>query len=133
MKRTAMPPRRTPLDRGTAELRRTGFRPAVSSGEAGTAGRRIRRRTAARAAEERLYSLYRAAFLFDNPACLICGQLATDVHHAAGRRGWRLLDIESFRALCRAHHAEVHDSPLWAEAHGLSSSRLANRETAQHE
>lgn len=122
MKRTGSWPRSKPLAR-------TEFRRGVSGLGKVSTPRSIKPRTPQRAADERAYSRLRAAFLLANPECLVCGQPTTDCHHAAGRKGWRLLDVASFRAVCRRCHQEIHDSPRWAEAHGLSQSRLATRET----
>ena len=80
-----------------------------------------------RAREARLYTLLRKEFLAARPLCESpwpCGNRATEVHHAAGRRGERLCQVENFRALCRSCHQRVTEHPAEAIEVGLSLPRI---------
>lgn len=70
------------------------------------------------------YRKVRDQFLKDNPFCMVCGAIATDLHHAAGKTGDLLTNVQYFRSLCRKHHSyyEVHVSE--AKQLGISVDRL---------
>ena len=70
------------------------------------------------------YRKVRDKFMKENPICEVCGNLATDLHHAAGRVGDLLTDIRYFKALCRHHHQFIELHPLEAKRMGLSVNRL---------
>ena len=80
---------------------------------------RIKPASARRKAENAEYTKLRREFLAAHPACLVCKGEATEIHHARGRQGKRLLDVEFFRALCSGCHRRVHDNPTWAKERGL--------------
>lgn len=98
MKRTPMPPRRTPLRVHKPLPRAVKPLPAVSR---------------KRAAQQRVYSKLRAAFLAEHPRCQWpggCAWPATTVQHLRGRSGERLNDTTWWAASCWPHNA-------WAEEH----------------
>lgn len=74
--------------------------------------------------KERLkeYAKVKRKFLRDNPTCMApdCERKATDLHHSRGRAAALLTDVRFFKALCRYHHLQVHESPRWAMATGLT-------------
>jgi len=45
-------------------------------------------------------------------------EYATEVHHANGRRGKRLIDTDYFVAVCRTCHRWIHDNPKEAKQNG---------------
>jgi tRNA U54 and U55 pseudouridine synthase Pus10 len=57
------------------------------------------------------YPRIAAQFKKDNPNCEICGGVATDVHHKAGRIGERLTDTSTFMSVCRPCHGIIHINP----------------------
>lgn len=87
---------------------------------------KIKRRSAKRAKEERLYSQRRRKFLIANPVCQYkdCEREATDIHHPEGREGHRLNDLDKCIGLCREHHMIVELNPKKAKEEGYSKSRL---------
>lgn len=54
-----------------------------------------------------------------------CQETNLELHHAFGRCGKFLTDIDTFRGLCRYHHNWCEIRPIEAKALGLSGSRLA--------
>ncbi len=70
--------------------------------------------------KERLkeYRLVRDEFMRLNSKCQICGKESTDLHHKAGRIGSNLTDVNTFMALCRKCHREVHDNPKHSRENG---------------
>lgn len=72
----------------------------------------------------------RTQFLHDNPLCAFCFREATELHHAAGRQGWRLLYGPWWRALCSACHSRVTTEPAWAVSVGLSLWRHGSTQTS---
>lgn len=48
-------------------------------------------------------------FLEDNPACLLCGKRATQIHHTKGRIGKNFLDVKTWAALCFECHYALHN------------------------
>jgi len=80
---------------------------------------RIKPASAKRTRENTEYTKLRREFLAAHPACLVCRGPANEIHHACGRQGKRLLDVEFFRPLCAPCHRRVHDNPAWAKERGL--------------
>jgi hypothetical protein len=64
-----------------------------------------------------VYSDARKTYLLSNPYCEVCGCEATDIHHKA-RRGKNLNNTETWMALCRLCHSNIHDNPASAKAAG---------------
>lgn len=64
------------------------------------------------------YEVIRSMFLSDNCRCFRCPKDATEVHHANGRRGNRLTDVEFFIPACRKCHRWAHDNPEAAKEQG---------------
>jgi hypothetical protein len=63
-------------------------------------------------------------FLTQHPKCAICGQLATTIHHRAGRIGELLLDKTKWMSLCMPCHIKCTEQSAWAIQMGYSESRL---------
>lgn len=74
----------------------------------------------------REYRKVRDVYLKENPICQFpnCNQIASDLHHGAGRVGRFLTDTKYFKGLCRPHHQLIETSPDLAKSLGLSFSRL---------
>jgi hypothetical protein len=74
------------------------------------------------------YTKLCTAFKILNPVCQ--GQLegctysTTEVHHAAGRMGSLLTNVDHFVPLCASCHRHVELNPEMAKEKGLSKSRL---------
>lgn len=83
-------------------------------------------RSANRARQERDYTVMRQQFLTDHRLCAICGGEASQVHHRAGRDGWRLLYVLWWLPVCDVCHRRVTEHPRWAVEAGWSLSRLAS-------
>lgn len=64
------------------------------------------------------YRLVRDEFMRLSPKCQICGKESTDLHHKNGRIGSNLTDVNTFMALCRKCHREVHDNPKHSRKNG---------------
>jgi hypothetical protein len=75
--------------------------------------------------ENRKYGKERKEFLRESPICEYpdCNKEATDIHHAKGR-GIYLLDVKTWKALCREHHQRIETRVNEAKQLGLSESRL---------
>ena len=100
--------------------KRQTYRERVLNGEVSRKPRqRIKPVSAKRRAENAEYTKLRQEFLAAHPACLVCKGQAMEIHHACGRQGKRLLDVEFFRPLCSGCHRKVHDNPAWAKERGL--------------
>lgn len=87
----------------------------------------IRKVSIKRAAQNKEYSKLRLNYFKNHPICEVglCGRYATDIHHIAGRIGNNLTDITNFLAVCRQHHCQIEENPIWAKEKGYSKSRLA--------
>lgn len=85
----------------------------------------IRKVSKKRGGRLRKYSVQRKKFLEEHPACQFCTPLETctkpskDVHHKAGRVGWRLLYEADWMAICRPHHDWIHQHPGQARKLGM--------------
>jgi hypothetical protein len=95
----------------------------------------VKARTSRRAGQEREYAKLRLVFLEENPGCQAgpgalpragCTAWATQVHHMAGRDGYRLLDQSRWRALCGPCHVWVTEHPFEAFEVGLSLHRSSD-------
>lgn len=64
------------------------------------------------------YRLVRNDFMRLHPKCQICGKDSIDLHHKSGRLGANLTDVNTFMALCRKCHREIHDNPKLARNKG---------------
>ena len=107
------PPQAKPAKRQT-------YRERVLSGNVSRKPRqRIKPVSAKRTRENAEYTKLRREFLAAHPACLVCKGQANEIHHACGRQGKRLLNVEFFRPLCSGCHRRVHDNPAWAKERGL--------------
>lgn len=71
--------------------------------------------------ESRVYTKLRKQFLEENPICELeyCFKPSVDLHHRHGRTGTNYLDTETWSALCRDHHDNVHAHPNEARKAGL--------------
>lgn len=76
-----------------------------------------------RAFENGRYSVERLAFLEKNPLCVACGDLATEVHHAAGRENHLLMEKQYWKAVCHGCHIAITEDSAWAIAQGYSLKR----------
>lgn len=88
----------------------------------------IRAVSAKRAAQNSEYSRVRAAYLESHPLCARCASEGretptTQIHHAGGREGVRLVDSSLFIGCCGACHDWVHANPLAARELGLLRSK----------
>lgn len=61
----------------------------------------------------------RKIYLTAFPNCVVCGGLATEIHHLNFRNGDRLLDERFWRGLCSEHHRYAHNNPAKAREIGL--------------
>ena len=81
-------------------------------------GVRLRPVSKKRAKQNKIYSLYRNIYLTNHPACEICGNKATQIHHKKGRFGDRLNNMEFFMSICHECHEWIHRNPMEAYAKG---------------
>ncbi len=79
----------------------------------------LRKVSAKRAAELRVYSKARKRHLEQYPYCERCGTMFnTDLHHRAQRHGKKLNDTTQFMTLCRGCHDFCHQNPRIAREKG---------------
>lgn len=116
LNRKPMPPRTTPLARGTGLTRAGGL-----ERRAGLAPVSARRR-----AENRVRRQVIAAVFPERPVCAVpgCSRWADDVHEPLTRaRGGSITDPGNMAGLCRGHHDEITFRPEselgWAYDLGL--------------
>lgn len=83
----------------------------------------MRRNTPKRAKEMREYAVLSRAYLESYSSCARCGHRSQEVHHKAGRRGWRLLHMPWWLPVCRECHHKITTEPTWAEYEGWSLPR----------
>ena len=99
-------------------------------------GKPIRRVSKKRAAQLREYARLRAVYLRQHPYCEVWlsergideyalhipwvpfSARSTEIHHKAGRTGWRLNDTSQWLAVCREAHEWIHDHPAEARKRG---------------
>lgn len=89
----------------------------------------MRSRTPQRSSQERVYLQLNRIYLERHPDCESpwpCGQASDQVHHMAGREGWRLLDMERWLALCAHCHRFATEHPREAIEAGVSLPRVAS-------
>lgn len=81
----------------------------------------LRRVSKKRATQNREYLKLRKDFLANALFCEVpdCFNRSEEIHHVNHREGKRLLDTKYFLAVCRTHHAFIHNNPAWARAQGL--------------
>jgi hypothetical protein len=79
--------------------------------------------TPQRARQERRYRVLRVAWLRTHRECGRCSQRASEVHHMAGRDGYRLLETSKWIALCHSCHQWVTEHPTQAVDQGFSLRR----------
>lgn len=80
---------------------------------------RLRPMSKKREVAAREYSAKRTDFLAEHPKCQKCGtRHSTDVHHKAGRLGTNYLDTQTWAALCRRCHDDIHLNPRRARQDG---------------
>lgn len=86
---------------------------------------KIRKVSPKRSRELAQYEKLRKQYLAIHQVCefIGCFKLATDIHHCRGRENELLLDVNYFKALCREHHARVHDHSKEAIEQGYSLPR----------
>jgi len=74
------------------------------------------------------YLKLRLEFLNEHQLCQVklpgCKIYASDVHHAQGRTGNLLVDVDNFVAICRPCHDYVELNPLWSKENGFSKNRI---------
>src|SRR6185295_9162245 len=73
----------------------------------------VRKVSKKRANENRIYTKLRQQFLEEHPVCEAglngCTVVATDVHHSEGRIGDKLLDVSTYKAVCRNCHKQIEE------------------------
>lgn len=84
----------------------------------------MRRVSKKRAVLIRRYTVLRRQFLAENPWCIRCGGQATEVHHARGRVGGDLLNVETWRPACHDCHMHFGAYPAEAISRGWSLPRI---------
>lgn len=91
----------------------------------------VRKVSKKRAKENRIYTRHRQQFLEEHPVCEAglegCTVVATEIHHSEGRIGEKLLDVSTYKAVCRNFHKQIEERPAMAKENGLSKSRLFNK------
>jgi len=69
------------------------------------------------------YRIVRDKFLDENKFCMICGKIATDLHHKKSR-GKHLCDVSTFMAVCRGCHDRIHNNHAESVRQGYIISKL---------
>src|SRR5690606_41976677 len=79
-----------------------------------------------RKSQNKDYTNVRNQFLIEHPRCQVrgCNKVSEEIHHRRGRTGDLLTDPKFFLAVCRDHHMEIEQDPVWAKEQGYSLSRL---------
>ncbi len=113
MKRTPLPPRRTPLARSTKPIPKRSKSPVRAE--------RLRLYEDARGEARQELCWKQGIRSWDEPRCEWpeCRSEGTDCHHTHGRAGSNLYDKTKLRFLCRRHHQQAHHDPKAARALGL--------------
>lgn len=81
----------------------------------------IRRKSKKRAVLDKEYMKLRKPFLENNPYCQVCeSNISTDVHHTycGANKMSHYLDVESWMAVCRFCHREIHDNTQYSKDNG---------------
>lgn len=79
----------------------------------------LRRVSKKHAAALKTYSKLRKEYLREHPGCEVCTKnAATDIHHKEGR-GPNLNRADTWLAVCRPCHHEIHTRPSKARERGL--------------
>lgn len=84
----------------------------------------IAKRNKKRAAQEREYKKIAIEILSENPICPVTGEVATQIHHMAGRIGELLTDRRYMLPVSAKGHVKIELNPQWAKEKGYSISRL---------
>ena len=71
----------------------------------------------------REYKKAREEYLHEVFFCEICRDIATEIHHRAGRIGRNLTDKNNFLAVCKPCHALIHSEPKLALEKGWSEKK----------
>lgn len=80
----------------------------------------LRKVSAKRQRELKVYSKLRAEFMESRPVCEVCeSRPSKDVHHTKGRLGGNYLNVSTFKAVCRYCHLWIHAHPSLAREKGL--------------
>lgn len=119
MKRTELR-RKTPMPRGTVQLRRTA--PITVAAVSLVQRSRLRPVSTKRAAENRQRAKVVKQLVEADPICAFpsCTAFASDPHEIVPRsRGGSIVDPEIIRLLCRPHHNWAHEHPIQATELGL--------------
>lgn len=133
---TAFPKQHARLTRPASDHKAARLHSAKELRSLAKAGRRIRPRTTARAAQERQYRAEVVEWFKepDNRVCAVWllsvsfretvplrlkGYAATQCHHTRGRRGALLLDKRFWVAVSDAGHRWIHSNPQEARSLGL--------------
>lgn len=81
-----------------------------------------------RGKENKIYLTLRNVFLENHTNCEAnlpgCKKVANQVHHAGGRVGKRLIDVNMFMAFCGSCHTWVNEHPEDAIEMGLAVNRI---------
>lgn len=110
--------KRSPLKRKSPLKAKGGFNNTLKT------HRPMRRVSAKRSKENKLYSEVRKIYLTEHPRCQVCSNNpSSEIHHRRGRWKSRLYDTAFFLAICRPCHDRIHHNPEWAYATGLMLPR----------
>jgi len=72
----------------------------------------------------KLYLQARTRYLAEHRRCEACWQAeATEIHHTKGRIGVNLLDVATWKPVCRRCHEWIHANPVLATAKGWMTKR----------
>lgn len=85
---------------------------------------RLRARSKKNREQDKVYGKLRREFLASHPKCQVCNEKQSqEVHHQCGRRS-NYLRVDTFLAVCRDCHHQIHTNVKWAEEMGyLSKAR----------
>ncbi len=87
--------------------------------------KKIRSLSIKRENQNKDYLLLRKLFLKDKRCQCGCSREAVDVHHQKGRIGDLLCNVKFWLAVCREHHKEIEENPVWAKKMGYSLDRIS--------
>lgn len=90
----------------------------------------IKRRSDKRADQEREYNARVKKFLEGKQCAVFPGNVATQVHHRAGRENDMLLDEEFWLPVSDEGHKFIHDNPIYSKNRGFMVLRsVTNKKT----